>query len=140
MSKLVSIVLVSAILLVTLAGCSGDTAAAAAADAQKRVCESNATLQGSISSFASADPDTKVADLKQVKAKLDGPVQLIKTANSVLKQPQLDTMLAAYAELSTTIDGLSGDTLGDASAKIQIGAQALDDALRLVSTALKCSQ
>jgi hypothetical protein len=43
------------------------------------------TLQGSISSFASADPDTKVADLKQVKAKLDGPVQLINTANSVLK-------------------------------------------------------
>ena len=67
-----------------VAGCSGDTAAAAA-DAQKRVCESNATLQGSISSFASADPNTKVADLKQVKVKLDGPVQLIKTANSVLK-------------------------------------------------------
>jgi hypothetical protein len=44
---------VIAILLVTFAGCSGDTAAAAAADAQKRVCESNATLQGSISSAAS---------------------------------------------------------------------------------------
>ncbi len=138
MSKFMSIVFVVTILMVTLAGCSGD--AAATADRQKKVCESITALKGSASSFVSADPNTKVADLKQLKTKLDGPIQLIKTANAVLKVSQLDAMLTSYADFSQTVDGLNGATVGAEAAKVQTGAEALDVALGAVSTALQCGQ
>jgi hypothetical protein len=138
MSKFMSIVFVVTILMVTLAGCSGG--AASTADRQKKVCESITALKGSTSSFVSADPNTKVTDLKQLKTKLDGPIQLIKTANTVLKLSQLDAMLTSYTDFSNTVDGLNGETLGAEAAKVQTGVEALDVALGTVGTALKCGQ
>jgi hypothetical protein len=138
MSKFMGIVFVVTILMVTLAGCSGD--AAATADRQEKVCESITALKGSTSSFVSADTNTKVADLKQLKTKLDGPIQLIETANGVLKLSQIDAMLTSYADFSQTVDGLNSETLGAEAAKVQTGVEALDVALGVVSAALKCSQ
>ena len=139
MYKSLSIVLVVAIMLVTLAGCGGG-GGASTADAQKKVCDTLASVKTSAGEFATLDANAKVADLKQMKTKIDGPIQAVKTANQMLKLTQVDALVAAYDGLSKTVDGLSGDTLGDAAAQIQTGAKAVDGALSQATTALKCSQ
>lgn len=137
MTKFISGVLTVAIMLVTLAGCGGS---ALPADARQRVCEGLTSLQTTVAQFAAVDANTKVAELKQIKTKVDGAVQAIKTANQLLKLTAVDQLTASYDDLSTQIDGMSGDSLGASAVQIQTGAQKLNATFAQASTALNCGQ
>lgn len=138
MSKVMGIMLVLLVATVMLAGCGGS--APAGADGQKAVCSSLSGLKTSAADFNKLSADTKVSDIKALKAKLDGPVQAVKMANQALKLSQVDALTAAYDGLAKSIDGLSGDSLGAASAQLQTGTAAMSAALDQASAALKCGQ
>jgi hypothetical protein len=136
--KLVSVVLVLTFALTILAGCGGS--APSAADAQKQICTALTGLKANVDQFAATDPQTKVADIKALKAKVDPVVQNLKTINGVLKQPKIDEMVASYDSLSKSIDSLSGETLGATSDQIKAGSQTVSAAFDQANTALNCGK
>jgi hypothetical protein len=92
-------------LLAALSGC--DTAVQGAV--QGTACLALERLDDPIDKLAEAVGNASTADLKDLKAKLDGPVQSVQSANQALNAPGITQWLLGYNFLSETIDELPAD-------------------------------
>lgn len=125
-------VLVFIALALVLIACGGNP--------QEAVCTSLGTLNTTLNRLAESTADATAADVKELKAQLDGPMAAIRTANNILNSQRLTDLLAEYDNLSQTIDNLPDDApLGEAATQIQENVQRAQTALAQALSTLNCA-
>lgn len=134
----ISTALLAGILMLALSGCLQNLPAVQ--QAQETICQPLENLSARLDNLADITVETTSADVKERKAQLDSTIQRVRTANELLNSQQVDELLAAYDELSTTINELPDDQpLGsELVARIQERVAPVQNAVGRAANALNC--
>lgn len=139
MHKLTTIILLTTLIL-ALAGC--EINAPSVDDAQQAVCDPLQGLTTAVGDLANIDVDATTSDVKELKAKVDAPLQTLSKLNDVLRAQVITDLLAKYDEMTSSIDELpDGQPLGaDIRQQVQDGVASVQDALGQAASTLDCTK
>lgn len=128
------------ILMLVLAGCN--ITLPSADDAQQTICEALQNLAVSVDNLANVEIDANTDDVKELKARLDTPIQRVRSLNERLDSQALTDLLAAYDNATSTIDELpDGQPIGeDLVQQLGSGAEQVQAALGQATSALDCAE
>ncbi len=123
-----------------LAGCS-EGQAPSLNDVKQGICTSLVALRTASGDLANINPDTSVAELREVKGKLDTLVEAARTANTVLQSQPITDMVAAYDNFGARLVELnSAERVGDAATTLGASAGNITASLDRAYTSLSCAQ
>jgi TolA-binding protein len=106
--------------------------------AQQALCQALGDLRTALAGLSDIDTETTIGELRALLDRLDGAVQLVRTANQALRQAG---MLAAYDELVTTIRELPDQAaVGEARVQIQNAVAEVQAAFDRVRSDLNCAE
>ena len=127
------------ILILALAGCGGNLPSVG--DAQQAVCEPLQSLVSTVDDLANLKVDATTNDVKELKAKVDAPLQTVRTINNTLKMQVVVDLLASYDKMTASINELpDNEPLGaDIRQQVQDGVADVQSALGQAANTLKCS-
>ena len=125
--------------MLALAGCGG--VSIGGGSAQDAVCGTLDSVSAAVSQLDGVNAEATVAEVKELKTKVDGTIDKVRTANKALNAEAINELLASYDSMSATIDGLDDNAaIGDALAEVQAGVANVTTALNQASSTLKCGQ
>lgn len=127
------------LLAVPVAGCFDN--APSLADARRGVCQTLDSLRESFHTLHEIDPNSSVAQVRELRATVDQWITSTRGINAVLQIAQISDLLTAYNLFSQAVDGLNSDArVGDAAARLQAAAAAVDAAFEQAYQAAQCNQ
>lgn len=121
-----------------LSGCS-EGQAPKLSDVKQGICTSLGALRTATGDLANINPDTSVAELREVKGKLDTLVEAARTANTVLQSQPITDMMTAYDNFGARLVELnSEERVGDAAATLGASAGNITASLDRAYSSLSC--
>jgi hypothetical protein len=124
------------LLIAGLAAC--ELSLPSTAGAQQALCQALGDLR---TALADIDTETTISELRALLDRLDGAVQLVRTANQALRQAGIDELLAAYDDLVVTIRELPDQAaVGEARVQIQNAVAEVQAAFDRVRSDLNCAE
>jgi hypothetical protein len=127
-------------LALLLTGCTTENAPTLT-DARSAVCQALGSLREGAATLNEIDPETSVAQLKEMRANVGQLVEAARRANTVLQMQQITDMVNSFDAFSRTVDGLGADQrVGSAAAGLQSSAAAVIAALDQAYQTAQCGQ
>jgi outer membrane lipopolysaccharide assembly protein LptE/RlpB len=109
--------------------------------AQQALCQALGDLRTALAGLSDIDTETTIGELRALLDRLDGAVQLVRTANQALRQAGIDELLAAYDDLVVTIRELPDQAaVGEARVQIQNAVAEVQAAFDRVRSDLNCAE
>jgi hypothetical protein len=140
MKQFLHFLVVALFLTTVLAACNTESAPTLT-DARRGVCQALDSLRGAVTTLNAIDPDTSVAQLKEMRENVGRLVEAARRANSVLQMQQITDMVEAFDTFSRTVDGLNPDQrVGDATAGLQASSARIISALDQAYQTAQCAQ